>query len=210
MFIFETLYGETRFMEAKHTLPNASGLDLGTYNFEDGEYAELMSVIGAEAGGYAYLAVDAFEFVGVIDAEAKTITFDGYEAYFGDSIFNEMVYYYDSAKTKAYGIWSCSDEALENACDLVLSFDENGTITSMNSYLASCIFSLADGSFVDYGFFFSPATTITKVQPEAAKASLKASAKSLNTELKMAKSEVSFVAEPCQAKCKMKANAVQF
>ena len=210
MFIFETLYGETRFMEAKHTLPNASGLDLGTYNFEDGDYAELMGIIGAEAGGYAYLAVDAFEFLGVVDAEAKTITFDGAEPSYEAYLFNQLAFYYDSAKTKAYGVWSCSDEALENACDLVLSFDENGTITSMNSYFALCICSLTDGSLVDYGFFFSPETTITKVQPEAAKASLKASAKSLNTELKMAKSEVSFVAEPCQAKREMKANAVQF
>lgn len=210
MFIFETLYGETRFMEAKYTLPNASGLDLGTYNFEEGEYAELMSVIGAEADGYAYLAVDAFEFLGVVDAEAKTITFDGAEPNYEAYLFNQLAFYYDSAKTKAYGVWSCSDEALENACDLVLSFDENGTVTAMNNYFALCICSLADGSLVDYGFYFTPAVSITKVQPEAAKASLKASAKSMNAELKMAKSEVSFVAESCQVKREMKANVAQF
>lgn len=208
MFIFETLYGETRFLEAKHTLPNASGLDLGSYNFADGDYAQVMGLLGDTEPGYAYLCVDAYEFLGVINAEAKTVTFNGAEPNYNAYLFNQMAFYYDSAKTKAYGVWSCSDEALENACDLVLSFDENGTITSMDSYLALCIYNLADGTLVDYGFFFSPATTITKVQPEAAKASLKASAKSLNTELKMAKSEVSFVAEPCQAKRVLKSNAV--
>ena len=210
MFIFETLYGETRFMEAKYTMPNDSGLDLGTYNFEEGDYAEFMGIIGAEARGYAYLAVDAFEFLGVVDAEAKTITFDGAEPSYEAYLFNTLAFYYDSAKTMAYGVWSCSDAELQNDSDLVLSFDENGTVTAMNNYFALCIHKLADGLFVDYGFYFTPAVSITKVQPEAAKASLKASAKSLNAELKMAKSEVSFVAESCQVKREMKATAVQF
>lgn len=190
MFVFETLYGETRFMEAKHTLTNASGLDLGTYSFTEGEYAVNMGLLGAEAGGYAYLLVDNFEFLGTVDAEAKTITFDGMEPNYGQSLFNNYYFYYDSAKTKAYGIWSCSDEALETAANLVLSFDENGTINALNNYFALCICNLSDGSLAGYGFFYSPAATIAKVEAAPAKAAVKASAKNLDVEFSIASSVV--------------------
>jgi hypothetical protein len=190
MFVFETLYGETRFMEAKHTLPNASGLNLGVYSFTEGDYAVNMELLGAEAAGYAYFVVEGFEFLGVVDYDAKTITSDGYEPSYEQSLFNNYYFYYDSAKTKAYGIWSCSDETLETAANLVLSFDENGTITALNNHFAMCICNLADGSLAGYGFKFTPAVAIAKVEAEAAKAAVRTSAKNLDVEFAIASSVV--------------------
>lgn len=182
MFIFETIHGE-QYMEAVYTLPNGSGLDLGTYNFVDGESIEYMSLMGAKEAGYAYLLVDNFEFLGVVDTEKKTITLDGYDTNYG-SMFNQLAFYTDSSQTQAYGIWSCSDKDLQNGSDLVLKFDENGKLSGLNNYLALCIFNMADNSLAGYGFYFTPDTVITKVEAQASKAAIKTSCEKITYQTK--------------------------
>ena len=225
----ETVYGETQFYNVEYTMPNVSGLELGDYTITEGDYKAEVSFLGGAKPGIAYFAVDGMEFEGKIDDKAKTITFNGYEPYYCDaqtpSLFNQIAFYYDKEKTQTYGFWSASDEKLEKACDLVLTFDEAGVVNALKNYFAKCVFNAKDSKFVKYDFFFSSKATIAKVveeapeapetpetpeeQPEAGKSRL-ASAKSLNAGLTMTSSfnASSIEAKPFDGEVKreMKAN----
>ena len=190
MLLFETIYGETRYMEVEYTLPNGTGVNLGDYCFSEGNYSDYMRICGSKENGVVRLIFDEYVLLGVIDIVAKTITFNGYDYYNGWDVFNQVAFYYDTSRTMAYGIWSCSDEELQNRSNLVLSFDENGTLNKLNNYFAMCIYYLADSLLVDYGFFYTPAATITKVEDNVAMTSALTTTKSMNAELKMSKSDI--------------------
>jgi hypothetical protein len=160
----ETHYGETKFFDVYYTLPNATGVELGNYTITEGDYNAEVAFLGGYEAGVAYFAIDGLEYEGKIDATAKTITFDGYELNYSDaqnpSLFNQVLFYYDNERTQAYGFWSASDKDLQEASDLVFSFDEAGVVNALKNYFAMCVYNLADYSFAGYGFYFTPEATI--------------------------------------------------
>lgn len=188
----ETLYGETQLFAVDHTLDNATGLVLGDYTITetvgDNDFKLAAGFIGGYAPGEVTFICDGFEFVGTIDATAKTLTFDGTESQYGP-IFNVMSFYYNKEKTQAYGYWSCSDENLQEGTNLVFSYDDAGIVNALNNYFAMCIFNLSDGALAGFGFYFTPEATVARdnveeEQPEPS--AIKASAKSVNAELSFA------------------------
>ena len=170
LVMVETLYGETQFFHVEYTLPNVSGIELGAYTMTEGDYKAEVAFMGGVKPGVVYFAVDEFEYEGVIDEAAKTITFDGYEPNYCDSqtpsLFNTLAFYYDKDKTQAYGFWSASDKELKEASDLVFSYNADGVVEALKNYFAMCIFNLADNSLAKYGFFFSPEAVVAKVVEE--------------------------------------------
>lgn len=188
----ETLYGETQLFAVDHTLDNATGLVLGDYTITetvgDNDFKLAAGFIGGYAPGEVTFICDGFEFVGTIDATAKTLTFDGTESQYGP-IFNVMSFYYNKEKTQAYGYWSCSDENLQEGTNLVFSYDDAGIVNALNNYFAMCIFNLSDGALAGFGFYFTPEATVARdnveeEQPEPS--AIKASAKGVNAELSFA------------------------
>lgn len=198
----ETLYGDTQLFAVEHTLDNATGLVLGDYiiteTVGDNEFKLPVGFIGGYAPGEVTFICDGFEFVGTIDDTAKTLTFDGTESQYGP-IFNAMKFYYDAAKTQAYGYWSCSDENLEEGTNLVFSYDGAGIVKALNNYFAKCIFNLSDGSLANFGFYFTPEATVAwdnvEEEEEPQPSAIKASAKSVNAELSFASSMVASTIE---------------
>lgn len=199
----ETLYGDTQVFYVEKELPNATGLALGEYKLTDSltfkdadgkdvveEYELPIYITGGKAAGQLIAEFDGFQFLGKVDAENGVVVFDGTEINDGqDYIINTYTFYYDQAKTKAFGYYAASDAELNTPADLTFSF-EGDKLVGLETYFASLIFALADESFVGYDFFFSPEATVEYVvveetpeeeQPETS--AVKASAKSLGAEL---------------------------
>ena len=190
----ETLYGDTQVFYVEKELPNATGFALGTYSLSDTldgkEYALEFNLGGGYEANQVLATIDGFQFVGVVDAENGAVVFNGLEWNDGqDYIINTYTFYYDQAKTQAYGYYAASDAELNTPADLTFSF-EGDKLVGLETYFASLIFALADESFVGYDFYFSPAATVEYVvveetpeeeQPETS--AVKASAKSLGAEL---------------------------
>lgn len=196
----QTLYGDTQVFYVEKELPNASGFTLGEYKLTDSladeNYELSFYVTGGYEAGQLVAEIDGFQFLGLINAETNTVVFDGLEINDGyDYIENEFMFYYDAAKTQAFGYYAATDAELTTPADLTFSF-EGDKLSALETYFASCVFSLAseDTPFVGYDFYFSPEATLEYVvveetpeetpeeQPEAS--ALKASAKSLDAELK--------------------------
>ena len=206
----QTLYGDTQVFYVEKELPNASGFALGQYKLSDSltlkdadgkdvveDYELSMNVTGGYAAGQLIAEMDGFQFLGLIDAETNTVVFDGLEVNDGeDYIFNDIAFYYDAAKTKAFGYFAASDPTLETPADLTFSF-EGDKLVSLDTYFASCIFKMEEGyPFVGYDFYFSPDATLEYVvdeepaedettgqEPETS--AVKASVKSLGAELQL-------------------------
>lgn len=202
----QTLYGDTQIFYVEKELPNATGFTLGQYKLSDSltlkdadgkdvveDYELSMNVTGGYAAGQLIAEMDGFQFLGLIDAETNTVVFDGLEVNDGeDYIFNNIAFYYDAAKTKAFGYYAASDPTLKTPADLTFSF-EGDKLVSLDTYFASCIFKMEEGyPFVGYDFYFSPDATLEYVvveetpeeeQPETA--AVKASVKSLGAELQL-------------------------
>ena len=190
----ETLYGDTQVFYVEKELPNVTGFALGTYSLSDTlngkEYALEFNLGGGYEANQVLATIDGFQFVGVVDAENGAVVFDGLEWNDGqDYIINTYTFYYDQAKTQAYGYYAASDAELTTPADLTFSF-EGDKLVGLETYFASLIFALADESFVGYDFYFSPEATVEYVvveetpeeeQPETS--AVKASAKSLGAEL---------------------------
>lgn len=202
----QTLYGDTQVFYVEKELPNATGFALGDYKLTDSltlkdadgkdvveEYELPIYLTGGTAPGQLIAEMDGFQFLGLIDAETNTVVFDGYEVNDGeDYIFNDIAFYYDAAKTKAFGYFATSDAELTTPADLTFSF-EGDKLVGLETYFASCIFKMEEGyPFVGYDFYFSPNATLEYVvveetpeeeQPETA--AVKASVKSLGAELQI-------------------------
>lgn len=205
----QTFYGDTQVIYVEKELPNATGFTLGQYKLSDSltlkdadgkdvveDYELSMNVTGGYAAGQLIAEMDGFQFLGLIDAETNTVVFDGLEVNDGaDYIFNDYAFYYDQAKTMAFGYFAASDAKLETPADLTFSF-EGDKLVSLDTYFASCVFKLEDDSFVGYDFYFSPDAVLEYVvdeepaedettgqEPETS--AVKASAKSLGAELQL-------------------------
>ena len=138
-----------------------------------------------ENGEQVLATIDGFQFVGVVDAENGAVVFDGLEWNDGqDYIINTYTFYYDQAKTQAYGYYAASDAELTTPADLTFSF-EGDKLVGLETYFASVIFALEDESFVGYDFFFSPEATLeyTEGAAEPETSAVKASVKGLGAEL---------------------------
>lgn len=190
----ETVYGSTLYYSPKHTLPNATGFALGSYNMTDTcegeEYGLGFYLTGGYEAGQLVVEIEGFQFLGLINAETNTVVFDGLEINDGyDYIENEFMFYYDAAKTQAFGYYAATDAQLTTPADLTFSY-EGDKFVGLETYFASCVFSLAseDTPFLGYDFYFSPEATIeyteTPAEEQPETSALKASAKSLDAELK--------------------------
>lgn len=199
----ETLYGDTQVFYVEKELPNVTGFTLGEYKLTDslaGKDAEGKDVVedyelsfyltGGYEAGQLVAEIEGFQFLGLIDAETNTVVFDGFEINDADDyIINDITFYYDAAKTKAFGYYVASDAALTTPADLTFSF-EGDKLTALETYFASCVFVLADSSFAGYDFYFSPEAKLEYVvveetpeeQPETS-AVVRPSAKNLGVEL---------------------------
>ena len=177
----KTIYGDTIVKAYDHALPDASGFELGGYVLNDtlaGKDAEgndasqdfelPFNIMGGLAKGQITAEIDGFQFRGKVDAENGVVVFDGYEINDRrDYIFNDMALYYDAEKTMAYGYFVAEDAAFEKATDLTFAYAE-GKLTALNTYFASLVFKLEDGSFAGYDFFFTPKATLAFVGVEEA------------------------------------------
>lgn len=190
----ETVYGNTQYFHVEHTLPNVTGFALGSYNMTDTlegeEYGLGFYLTGGLADGQLIAEIDGFQFLGLIDAEKKTVVFDGTEINDNkDYIQNTFLFYYDQAKTMAFGYFAASDAEFKTPADLTFSY-EGDKIVGLETYFASCVFSLEseDTPFLGYDFYFSPEAVIEyteapadEEQPETS--AMKASVMSLGAEL---------------------------
>ena len=186
----QTLYGDTQVLYVEKELPNATGFALGSYNLSETvdseEYDLDFNLMGGLAAGQLIVEIDGFQFLGLIDAETNTVVFDGLEVNDReDYIFNSFAFYYDQAKTMAFGYFAASDAKLETPADLTFSYTDD-KFTGLETYFASCVFKLEDESFVGYDFYFSPAATLEYTEEpteEPTTSAFRASAKSLGAEL---------------------------
>ncbi len=191
----ETVYGKTQVYAVKHTLPNATGFALGSYNIsetvEGEEYGLGFYLTGGLQAGQLVVEIDGFQFGGVIDEENGVVVFDGVEINdVKDYIANTYNFYYDDAQTMAFGYFAASDATLDTPADLTFSY-EGDKIVGLETYFASCVFSLEEGTpFVGYDFYFSPEAVIEYTEtpaeetPETPETSaMRASVKSLGAEL---------------------------
>lgn len=185
----ETLYGDTQVFYVEKELPNVTGFALGSYSLSDTLNGEEYALEFNFGGGYepnqVLATIDGFQFVGVVDAENGAVVFNGLEWNDGqDYIINTYTFYYDQAKTQAYGYYAASDAELTTPADLTFSF-EGDKLVGLETYFASVIFALEDESFVGYDFFFSPEATLeyTEGAAEPETSAVKASVKGLGAEL---------------------------
>lgn len=186
--VIETLYGDTEVIRIDYVLPDVAPFQSGNYSIVDGDYSSEFTFMGGYQDGQACLVVDGLAFIGTVDTETKTLTFDGFEEYYESNLFNDLSFYYDQAKTQAFGYWSTSTNNTSDGCDLVFSYDENGLVSALNNYFSCLVFNLSDGTLAEKLFVFTPDTTvITKVggaTPSVAAAP--ASVKAMDVELSIA------------------------
>ncbi len=185
----ESLYGDTQVFYVEKELPNVTGFALGSYSLSDTlngeEYALEFNLGGGYEPNQVLATIDGFEFLGIVDAENGAVVFDGLEWNDGqDYIINTYTFYYDQAKTQAFGYFAASDAELNTPADLTFSF-EGDKLVGLETYFASLIFALEDESFVGYDFYFSPEATVeyTEGAAEPETSAVKASVKSLGAEL---------------------------
>lgn len=185
----ETLYGDTQFFNLEYTLPDAAPFVTGDYKITDGDYSAVAGFTGGYDPTQAFFNIDGFSFLGVLDTEAKTLTFEGYEPDYEANIWNNLYFYYDQAKTMAFGWWSTSTTSTEDTCPLVITYGEDGLINAFENYFSCLVFNLSDSSLAKVEYSFSPAAVITKVEAEEeepAPSALRASAPSMEANLTIA------------------------
>lgn len=162
-----TLYGDVIYKRMSHVMPNGTGLEIGDYTIAEGEYKVTADFCGGYEAGQVYFNIDGFELPGVIDTEKKQLVFtgaiDGYNAG-----FNGVSFYYDDAKTKAFGYYSYADAEDATASDLVFSYNDANEISALNNYFSMRVFDITEEGFV-YAFdeyAFTPAATVAKAVAE--------------------------------------------
>lgn len=184
----ETLYGDTQFFNLEYTLPDAAPFVTGEYKITDGDYSAVAGFTGGYDPTQAFFNIDGFSFMGELDTEAKTLTFEGYEPDYEANVWNNLYFYYDQAKTQAFGWWSTSTTSTEDTCPLVVAYGEDGLVNALKNYFSCLVFNLSDGSLANIEYSFSPAAVITKVEAEEepAPSALRASAPSMEANLTIA------------------------
>lgn len=182
----ETLYGDTQFFNLEYTLPDAAPFVTGDYKITDGEYSAVAGFTGGYNPTQAFFNIDGFSFLGVLDTETKTLTFEGYEPDYDANIWNNLYFYYDQAKTQAFGWWSTSTTSTQDVCPLVVAYGEDGLVNELKNYFSCLVFNLSDSSLAKVEYSFSPEAVITKVEAEPTPSALRASAPSMEAELSIA------------------------
>ena len=182
----ETLYGDTQFFNLEYTLPDAAPFVSGDYKITDGEYSAVAGFTGGYDPTQAFFNIDGFSFMGVIDTEKKTLTFEGYEPDYEKYLWNNIYFYYDQAKTQGFGWWSTSTTSTEDVCPLVITYGEDGLVNALKNYFSCLVFNLSDGTLAKVEYSFSPEAVITKVEAEPTPSALRASAPSMEAELSIA------------------------
>ena len=196
-----TLYGDVVYKRIEADMPNATGLELGSYTIAEGEYKVDAEFLGGYEPGEVYFSVDGFEFPGVLDAEKKTVSFDGsIDGY--NVAFNGVAFYYNDEKTQVFGYYSYADAEDEVASDLVFSYNDANEFSALNNYFSMRVFDYVDGKF-EYAFdeyAFTPAATVAKAVAEeetpAEPSKLTKSAKNM---------EANYTLSNVTAKCDVKA-----
>lgn len=181
-----TLYGEVIYKRMFAELSNGTGLEIGDYTITEGEAKLDAFFCGGYEPGKVYFNIEGFEFPGVIDTEKKQLVFTG--AIDGYNVgFNGVSFYYDDAKTQAFGYFSYADAEDATASDLIFSYNDANEISALNNYFSKRVFDIGESfvyAFTEYAF--TPAATVAKAvaeeetpaEPETSKFSK--SAKSLN------------------------------
>lgn len=182
----ETLYGDTQFFNLEYTLPDAAPFVTGDYKITDGDYSAVAGFTGGYDPTQAFFNIDGFSFMGVLDTEKKTLTFEGYEPDYDAIIWNNLYFYYDQAKTQAFGWWSTSTTSTQDVCPLVIAYGEDGLVNELKNYFSCLVFNLSDSSLAKVEYSFSPEAVITKVEAEPTPSALRASAPSMEAELSIA------------------------
>lgn len=182
----ETLYGDTQFFNVEYTLPDAAPFVTGDYEITDGDYSAVAGFTGGYNPTQAFFNIDGFSFMGELDTEKKTLTFEGYEPDYEMNIWNNLYFYYDQAKTMAFGWWSTSTTSTQDVCPLVVSYGEDGLVNALKNYFSCLVFNVSDGSLAKVEYSFSPEAVITKVEAEPTPSALRASAPSMEAELSIA------------------------
>ena len=196
-----TLYGDIVYKRIEADMPNATGLELGSYTIAEGEYKVDAEFLGGYEPGEVYFSVDGFEFPGVLDAEKKTVSFDGsIDGY--NVAFNGVAFYYNDEKTQVFGYYSYADAEDAEASDLVFSYNDANEFSALNTYFSMRVFDYVDGKF-EYAFdeyAFTPAATVAKAVAEeetpAEPSKLAKSAKNM---------EANYTLSNVTAKCEVKA-----
>lgn len=168
-----TVYGKTQVYRVDHEMPYSGPLALGKYLFAEGEGDKAYKLDVTLTGGYAddtcFLHMSGFDgtaFYGVVDAEKKTLTFNGLFDGQEEPLFGVLYDYYDQAGSQAYGYYSSKTESFETVDDMVINLDDNFAPTSLATHFGCFVFALADGQQVGSLFYFSPAASITAVAEE--------------------------------------------
>ncbi len=182
----ETLYGDTQFFNLEYTLPDAAPFVTGDYKITDGDYSAVAGFTGGYDPTQAFFNIDGFSFMGVLDTETKTLTFEGYEPDYDAIIWNNLYFYYDQARTQAFGWWSTSTNSTQDVCPLVVAYGEDGLVNELKNYFSCLVFNLSDSSLAKVEYSFSPEAVITKVEAEPTPSALRASAPSMEAELSIA------------------------
>ena len=168
----KTVYGNTNYYRVKYTMPYSGDVALGSYYLTEGENQLPVAVIGGLEDGEINAVLPTFNnhaFTGVADIEKGTITFPGIidGQAFG---YNQLIYYFDSTKTSAYGFWVSETADFAAASDLVFSIDENGVLTTLDNHFGCFLFNLATGDQSGVIFYFSDAATFVPAEEEAPEA----------------------------------------
>lgn len=175
----KTVYGKNQIYRLDHEMPYSGSLKIGDYVMADGEGENVSELLVTLTGGYApakatdpetcFLHMAGFDgtaMYGVVDTEAKTITFNGLFDGQAEPLFGQLYNYANASGTQAYGFYSSSTETFEKVSNMVITLDENNAPVGLTTHFGCFVFDLASQQQVGVVFYFSPETTITPA-PEA-------------------------------------------